>query len=237
LARGHAEVVASEDYEGQPALKVQVAAGTDAQHIAYLNPEHLLPLAVVVTNASFPEQAGIVEEISYQAIETFAAGDIPAGAFDTEPPADEVVPRQIVSRKFTVDDAQRFADYPLWSPEASVDGYNLITIDRYADTGADSNQEDHVSFTYQRGDDRGAQIQITCYGRLMDHVRNEYVRQRIDSSEEIATATGPAWLWANPYHDNVRIDLDRENTLIVINAPDRASGLAAVAALRRTNGE
>jgi len=237
LARGHAYVLGSEEYDGQPALKVQVAAGTDAQHIAYLDPQHLLPLAVVITNTSAPEQAGVVEKITYLAIESFGAGDIPARAFDVEPPATADVPREILSQQLTLDDARMYDDYPLWSPGASLPGYDLVAIERYAETGDGTAQEDFIRFVYQRGENRDARIQIICYGRLMDATRGEYIQHRADNSEEIATSTGPAWLQERANQDGVRVDLDRDGTLILISAPDRDSAIAAADALQRINGE
>jgi hypothetical protein len=237
LARGHARLIAYDEYDGQPALKVLVAAGTDAQHIAYLDPTYLLPLAVIITESSDPEPAEQVEEYRYLTIESFTADAIPAGAFDTSPPAAGDAPREITSRQLTFDDARAFDAYALWSPGASLDDYNLVSVEHDTDAGDDSAHEDLVRFVYQRGDDRDDRIVITCYGVMMDYVRGDYVQQRINGSEEIATPTGPAWLWTDSNLNDARVNLDREDTLILIRAPDRATAIATANALHRINDD
>jgi hypothetical protein len=133
------------------------------------------------------------------------------------------------------DDARAFGDYALWAPGMSFAGYDLVAVEQDIDTGESSAEEDTVTFVYQRGNDRATQVRITCFGRLRDDIRDVFIQQRIEGSEEIATLSGPAWLWTNGYLDGVRIDLDRDGTMIVIFAPDLAAGLGITDALHRAN--
>jgi TolB protein len=235
LSRGHAYVGGVGEVDGRAALLVQVAAGTDAAHVAWLDAETLLPLSVELPNQLRADQGRVFETIRYTTVETMSRAGIPEWIFAPAFPADEITPRHELTRIRTRDEAASFDGYPLWSLGASFESRDLVRIRQHAETGEGSTQDDITTFTYASGTDQDDWVIVECQGRLPQWQQDQGMTTRREQGEEIQIDGEPAWVFAPSYADIAWVEIERDSIVIVVRAPDRETAIAAAEALTWAN--
>lgn len=227
LTAGTATLVAEEPFRDMPAVKVRAWVGTELEHEAYLDPTTLFPLGTVR-----PDGTGYA--VSYLKIETYSRAEQPTNAFQFDLPAAKT---KDVYEQLSSGEVAAFKAYPLWSLGERFENYTLSLVQRFSTTGRDPHNVDAVYFHYRLDTNPTQEIEVINRGPLTKEERAGLARAEAESivpAADTVVINGEA-ARVRQYSSGFRLEIERQDSVIYLWAPDRSLALQAAGALKMAN--